>query len=73
MSFDNWLRLLQIVALLGGAKWILSAGLAMRDGLHDLKQATSAIRGTVDDHEDRIRVIEGKPMRRAHDSKQLGV
>lgn len=64
MTFDQVMRVLQIIALLGGARWILQAGLAMRDSVHDLKGMVQGMRGEVDDHENRIRRFEGKPLRR---------
>lgn len=73
VTFDTGIHIAEIAALLGGAKWILRAGLAVRDGLKELKEATADIRGDVDDHEDRLRFIEGKPMRRRRDQQQVEV
>lgn len=63
MTFDQIMRVLQVLALLGGARWILQAGMAMRDTVHDLKSVVGDMRGEMDDHENRIRHFEGKPER----------
>lgn len=65
LSFDEWLHVIGLVSFAIAA---IKGGLAFRDGLHDMAKATRDLRGDVDDHEDRLRLIEGKPMRRRHDN-----
>lgn len=64
LTFDQWLH---VAELLTFAWALVRGGLTFRDSLRDLVSATKSLRGEVDDHEDRLRSIEGKPMRRKRD------
>lgn len=44
--------------------------MGLRDAVQKLTIVSGATREDVDDHEDRLRVIEGKPMRRRSDGHQ---
>jgi hypothetical protein len=66
----NALFLLQLLITSGAALALFKGGVAMRDAVRDLGRFTNQLRREVDDHEDRIRVIEGKPERRFHERRQ---
>jgi hypothetical protein len=61
VTLDTSIHIGEIFALLGGARWILTGGLALRDGIRDLKGVVDKIQEDVDDHEDRLRAHEGMP------------
>lgn len=67
VSLDTWLHLGELVAVLFA---IMRSAMTFRDTIRDLAAATKSLRGDVDDHEDRLRVIEGKPMRRHSDAPE---
>lgn len=72
LTLDTSLHIAEILALVGGARGVFRAAMALRDGLRDLRAATIDIRGDVDDHEDRLRMMEGKPLRRSTDNRRPG-
>lgn len=65
LSLDTALHLVELLAVLIA---IMRSAVTFRDTIRDLAAATKSLRGDVDDHEDRLRVIEGKPMRRYKDA-----
>lgn len=70
-SVDNTIHVGEILALLGGARWIFIAGLALRDAVRDLRGDVDALTDGAHDHENRIRHFEGRPpqpQRRRSDS-----
>jgi hypothetical protein len=70
----TWNAVFQVVQILmtsGAALAVFKGGVAMRDAVRDLGAFTTQIREDVDDHENRLRVIEGKPERRFHDRRQV--
>lgn len=67
VSLDTWLHLGELIAVL---ITVVRSAVTFRDTIRDLASATRSLRGDVDDHEDRLRVIEGKPMRRHGDASE---
>jgi hypothetical protein len=62
--------LLQTAVTSGAATAVFRGGMAMRDAVRDLGKFTIQLRVEVNDHEDRLRVIEGRPERRFHERRQ---
>lgn len=70
VTWDAVFALVQVVVTSGAALAVFRGGMAMRDAVRDLGTFTNQLRRDVDDHEDRLRVIEGKPERRFHERRQ---
>lgn len=60
-TVDNTIHIGEIFALLAGARWIFSAGLALRDAVKDIRRDVDDHTDDLSDHENRIRTFEGKP------------
>lgn len=70
LTWNAFLVILQLLITSGAALALFKGGVAMRDAVRDLNNFTTQLRRDVDDHEDRIRVIEGKPERRWHERRE---
>lgn len=76
ITVDNTIRVGEILALLGGARWIFVAGLALRDAVRDLRGDVDLLSDGAHDHENRIRHFEGRPpqpQRRSGDRSHRGI
>lgn len=69
MTTNAAFQLLQLFVTSGAAYALFKGGIAMRDAVRDLNNFTNQLRREVDDHEDRLRIIEGKPERRFHERR----
>jgi len=69
VTWNGVLQVMQILVTSGAAAAVLKGGIAMRDAIRDLNTFTQQLRTEVSDHEDRLRVIEGKPERRHHERR----
>lgn len=77
MRWDPTINLGQILVLAGFLAAFVKLFLSMRDTLRDLTIETRQTNKTVEDHEERIRVIEGRPVhfhsRRSDDAPRLAI
>lgn len=68
LTFDQWLHVAEMLSFIFA---IGRGGLTFRDTVRDHGKSILDLRTDVNDHEDRLRVIEGKPMRRTRDEPAL--
>jgi hypothetical protein len=69
VTWNTLFQILQIVMTSGAAVAVFKGGVAMRDAVRDLNNFTNQLRREVNDHEDRIRALEGQPERRYHERR----
>jgi hypothetical protein len=71
MTIESAFQIAQLFVTSGAGFALFKGGVAMRDAVRDLKNFTGQLRVEVDDHEDRLRAVEGKPERRWHERRWI--